>query len=73
MTRRHVGHDYESRRMYLITITVKGRRPLLGAVVGNPKSRKGKFVAEAFEKNRKRISPFERTDSLLGFCLRISG
>lgn len=73
MTRRHVGHDYESRRMYLITKTVEGRRPLLGAVVGNPKSRKGMFVAEAFEKNRKRISPFERTDSLLGFFLRISG
>lgn len=36
MTRRHVGHDYESRRMYLITMTVEGRRPLLGQVVGDP-------------------------------------
>ena len=36
MTRRRVGHDYESRRMYLITMTVEGRRPLLGEVVGNP-------------------------------------
>lgn len=36
MKRRRVGHDYESRRMYLITMTVEGRRPLLGEVVGNP-------------------------------------
>lgn len=36
MTRRRVGHDYESRQMYLITMTVEGRRPLLGEVVGNP-------------------------------------
>lgn len=36
MTRRRVGHDYESRQMYLITMTVEGCRPLLGEVVGNP-------------------------------------
>lgn len=36
MKRRRVGHDYDSRRMYLITMTVEGRRPLLGEVVGNP-------------------------------------
>lgn len=36
MTRRRVGHDYESRRIYLITMTVEGRRPLLGELVGNP-------------------------------------
>lgn len=36
MTRRREGHDYLGRRMYLITMTVEGRRPLLGAVVGNP-------------------------------------
>lgn len=35
MTRRRLGHDYEARRMYLITITVEGRRPLLGHLVGN--------------------------------------
>ena len=34
MLRRRVGHDYESRRMYLITMTVEGRRPLLGRLVG---------------------------------------
>lgn len=34
MLRRRVGHDYESRRMYLITMTVEGRLPLLGKLVG---------------------------------------
>ena len=36
MTRRRLGHDYEARRMYLITISVEGRRPLLGHLAGNP-------------------------------------
>ncbi len=36
MTRRRNGHDYGSRRMYLITITVEGRRPLFGRVAGDP-------------------------------------
>ena len=36
MTRRRLGHDYEARRMYLITITVEGRRPLLGHLAGDP-------------------------------------
>ena len=36
MTRRRNGHDYEERRMYLITITVEGRRPLLGRLAGDP-------------------------------------
>ena len=35
MLRRRVGHDYQSRRVYLITMTVEGRRPLLGSLVGN--------------------------------------
>ena len=35
MLRRRVGHDYESRRIYLITMTVEGRRPLLGTLVGS--------------------------------------
>ena len=35
MLRRRVGHDYQSRRVYLITMTVDGRRPLLGTLVGN--------------------------------------
>ena len=35
MLRRRVGHDYQSRRIYLITITVEGRRPLLGTLTGD--------------------------------------
>ena len=35
MLRRRIGHDYQSRRIYLITMTVTGRRPLLGRLVGN--------------------------------------
>ena len=35
MLRRRVGHDYQSRRIYLITMTVEGRRPLLGTLVGD--------------------------------------
>lgn len=34
MLRRRIGHDYSSRCVYLITITVEGRRPLLGRLVG---------------------------------------
>lgn len=36
MKRRRDGHDYDARRMYLITMTVEGRRPLLGRLSGNP-------------------------------------
>ena len=35
MLRRRVGHDYHSRRIYLVTLTVEARRPLLGQLVGN--------------------------------------
>ena len=35
MLRRRVGHDYQSRRVYLITMTIEGRRPLLGRLVGD--------------------------------------
>ena len=41
MKRRCDGYDYEARQMYLITITVEGRRPLLGRVVGNPEAEEG--------------------------------
>ena len=41
MLRRRVGHDYESRRIYLITLTVEGRRPLLGRLVGQPEAEDG--------------------------------
>ena len=35
MLRRRVGHDYESRCIYLITLVVEGRRQLLGRLIGN--------------------------------------
>ena len=41
MKRRCEGHDYEARQMYLITITVEGRRPLLGRVIGSPELEEG--------------------------------
>lgn len=34
MQRRCVGHDYTERMMYMVTMVVEGRRPLLGTVVG---------------------------------------
>ena len=34
MKRRHDHHDYQSPCIYMITLAVKGRRPLLGAVHG---------------------------------------
>lgn len=40
MLRRRVGHDYESRRIYLITMTVEGRRSLLGRLVGDAEAEK---------------------------------
>ena len=41
MLRRRVGHDYESRRIYLITMTVEGRLPLLGTLVGDADAQEG--------------------------------
>lgn len=36
MLRRRIGHDYGSRCVYLVTMTIEGRRPLLGTLVGSP-------------------------------------
>lgn len=36
MLRRRIGHDYTSRCIYLVTMTIEGRRPLLGTLVGSP-------------------------------------
>ena len=36
MKRRDDHNDYHGRRMYMITLEVEGRRPLLGEVVGDP-------------------------------------
>ena len=35
MLRRRIGHDYKGRCIYLVTMTVDGRRPLLGRLVGD--------------------------------------
>ena len=55
MLRRRVGHDYQSRRVYLITMTVEGRRPLLGALVGNADAPDGSPEAPRVE-----LSPLGR-------------
>ena len=34
MKRRFVGHDYTRRGIYMVTMTVEGRRPLFGRVYG---------------------------------------
>lgn len=34
MKRRMVGHDYQERQIYMITMATEGRRPLFGKVVG---------------------------------------
>ena len=49
MLRRRVGHDYESRRIYLITMTVEGRRPLLGRLVGDAEAAEGSPEAPRIE------------------------
>ena len=35
MKRRRVGHDYQGRCIYMVTLVVEGRRPLLGHVTGD--------------------------------------
>lgn len=35
MKRRRLGHDYQGRCIYMITLVVDGRRPLLASVTGN--------------------------------------
>lgn len=35
MKRRRVGHDYQSRCIYMVTLAVKERRPLLGTLTGD--------------------------------------
>lgn len=49
MLRRRIGHDYESRQVYLITMTVEGRRPLLGRLVGDAEAEKGSPEAPRIE------------------------
>lgn len=49
MLRRRVGHDYHERRVYLITMTVTDRRPLLGRLVGNAEAAEGAADAPRVE------------------------
>lgn len=49
MLRRRVGHDYEQRCVYLITMTVEGRRPLLGRLVGDAEAEEGSPEAHRVE------------------------
>ena len=41
MKRRSLDHDYHSRRIYMITLAVEGRRPLLGHLVGDVYAERG--------------------------------
>ena len=41
MKRRSLDHDYHSRRIYMITLVVEGRRPLLGHLVGDVNAERG--------------------------------
>ena len=41
MLRRKVGHDYQQRQIYMITMITEKRRPLLGKVVGKSDGEKG--------------------------------
>ena len=49
MLRRRVGHDYEQRCVYLVTMTVEGRRPLLGRLVGDAGAESGSLDAPHIE------------------------
>ena len=49
MLRRRVGHDYEKRCVYLVTMTVEGRRPLLGRLVGDAGAKEGSIDAPHVE------------------------
>lgn len=41
MKRRLEGHDYLGRGIYMVTIAIEGRRPLLGTLAGNPTVEEG--------------------------------
>lgn len=41
MKRRLSGHDYSDRGIYMITMAVEGRKPLLGTLTGNPSEKEG--------------------------------
>ena len=41
MKRRLEGHDYSDRGLYMITMAIEGRRPLLGTLAGDPSRKEG--------------------------------
>lgn len=41
MKRRCINHDYRSRCMYMVTLVIEGRRPLLGSLTGDPTIKNG--------------------------------
>ena len=41
MSRRKVGHDYQQRQIYMITMVTEGRRPLFGKVIGKSDGQMG--------------------------------
>lgn len=49
MKRRSDVNDYHGRHIYLLTLAVEGRRPLLGKVVGNPMAADGSADAPRIE------------------------
>ena len=49
MKRRSDLNDYHGRHIYLVTLAVEGRRPLLGQVVGNPLAAEGSADAPRIE------------------------
>ena len=49
MKRRSDVNDYHGRHIYLVTLAVEGRRPLLGEVVGNPLAAEGSADAPRIE------------------------
>ena len=49
MKRRSDVNDYHGRHIYLVTLAVEGRRPLLGQVVGNPLAAEGSADAPRIE------------------------
>ena len=49
MKRRSDINDYHGRLIYLVTLAVEGRRPLLGQVVGNPLAAEGSADAPRIE------------------------
>ena len=41
MKRRMEGHDYSDRGIYMITMAIERRLPLLGSLAGNPSEKEG--------------------------------